>query len=150
MAYADAHYTETVMSADQVVVRDGDAVGALPLVSPPWSVTASGDYQLKFASDVLATLHAQDVFHSRNPGPFTSENPAAIAYAPLRRPNPSTNQLNLSAMASWSNVELSVFVNNVLDSQPTLQRRNYLARDTLTYATTVRPRTVGVSANWRL
>ena len=45
--------------------------------------------------------------------------------------------------------DLSLFVNNALDSQPVLQHRNRIPGDTLFYATTFRPRTVGLTANWR-
>ncbi|MGH7745065.1 MAG: hypothetical protein ACREQ5_09735, partial [Candidatus Dormibacteria bacterium] len=66
-----------------------------------------------------------------------------------RRANPSTNLLNLRGTAVWSSFELSLFVNNALDSQPTLQVRNHLSTDTLLYATTFRPRTIGVAGQWR-
>ena len=130
------------------VVPTGDAIGALPLVTAPWTANASTVYEFALPGGVRASLQAQDTFHSRNPGPFTSDNPAALVYAPTRRPNPSTNLLNLRSMVTWPHFELSVFVNNVLDSQPTLQRRNFEPADTLYYATTFRPRTVGIATNW--
>ena len=148
-AYTYARYSEAVVLGDAVVVGKGDAIGALPLVPAPWSATASAAYEMALPGGVRVSLHAQDVFHSRNPGPFTSDNPVALTYAPTRRPNPSTDLLNLRATAAWPAFEVSVFVNNALDSQPTLQRRNYIPTDTLFYATTFRPRTVGASGNWR-
>lgn len=148
-AYVDAHYTETVLLNGAVVVGRGDAIGVVPLVTAPWTVTATADYRFPPGEGFTVALHAQDAFHSQNPGPFTSDNPDALVYAPARRPNPATNQLDLRATASWRSVDVAVFVNNVLNSQPTLQRRNYIARDTLFYATTLRPRTVGVNVNWR-
>lgn len=51
--------------------------------------------------------------------------------------------------ASWPEFELSLFINNALDSQPTLQVRNYVSTDTLLYATTFRPRTIGLAAKLR-
>jgi iron complex outermembrane recepter protein len=148
-AYADARYTQTVYLGNQVVATNGDTIGALPLVPAPWTTVASVDYDIPLASGVIAKLRAQDVFHSRNPGPFTTDNPNAVAYAPERRPDPSTNQLNLAASAGWPHLDVSLFVNNALDSQPVLQRRNRIPGDTLFYATTFRPRTLGFAANWR-
>jgi outer membrane receptor protein involved in Fe transport len=147
-AYTNAHYDETVTLNNLVVVARGDAIGALPLVTPPWSVTTSAAYEMAIAG-ARVTLSAQDAFHSRNPGPFASDNPMAVTYAPTRRADPSTNLLNLRTTAVWSNFELSLFVNNALDSQPTLQVRNHVSTDSLLYATTFRPRTIGVAGRWR-
>jgi iron complex outermembrane recepter protein len=147
-AYTNAHYAQTVTLNNSVVFSKGDAIGALPLVTAPWSVTASAAYEIALAGARM-TLSAQDVFHSRNPGPFASENPMAVTYAPSRRANPSTNLLNLRGIAAWSDFELSLFINNALDSQPTLQVRNHVSTETLLYATTFRPRTIGLAGTWR-
>jgi iron complex outermembrane recepter protein len=146
-AYTDARYAQTVTLNNLAVVSRGDAIGALPLVTAPWNVTTSVAYGIAVAG-ARVTMSAQDVFHSANPGPFTSDNPMAVTYAPSRRANPSTNLLNLRGTTVWSDFELSLFVNNVLDSQPTLQVRNHLSTDTLLYATTFRPRTIGVAGKW--
>ena len=148
-AYTNARYTETVMQGNLVVVGKGDAIGALPLVTSPWDVTASAIYDIALPRGVRASLYAQDVIHSRNSGPFTSDNPNAVTYAPTRHANPSTNVLNLRALVGRSGLEVSLFVNNALDSQPTLQRRNHVPSYTLFYATTFRPRTVGLTASVR-
>ena len=147
-AYTDAHYDETVTLNNLVVVARGDAIGALPLVTPPWSVTTSAAYEMAIGSARL-TLSVQDAFRSRNPGPFASDNPLAVTYAPTRRADPSTNLLNLRATAIWSGFELSLFANNALDSQPTLEVRNHVSTDSLLYATTFRPRTIGVAGRWQ-
>jgi iron complex outermembrane recepter protein len=147
-AYTDAHYTQTLLQDGQVVVGSGDAIGALPLVPAPWSLVASLDYERTISEGFVARIQAQDMFHGRNSGPFTTDNPGAIVYAPERGPDPSTQQVNMIASAVWRRLELSLFVRNALDSQPVLQRRNRIAGDTLFYATTLRPRTVGLSANW--
>jgi hypothetical protein len=44
-------------------------------------------------------------------------------------------------------VEVGLYVNNLLDSQPTLSRRNNFREDTLIYATTFRPRTIGLNGS---
>jgi outer membrane receptor protein involved in Fe transport len=147
-AYTDAHYDETVTLNNLVVVARGDAIGALPLVTPPWSVTTSAAYEMAIAG-ARVTLSAYDAFHSSNPGPFASDKPMAVTYAPIRQADPSTNLLNLRATAVWTQFELSFFVNNVLDSQPTLQVRNHVSTDSLLYATTFRPRTIGVGGTFR-
>jgi len=44
---------------------------------------------------------------------------------------------------------MALFVNNALDSRPTVMLRNRCCTDTLFYATTLRPRTIGLSGTWR-
>ena len=145
-AYADTHYTQTALtSSGAAIVTRGDVVGSLPLVPAPWAVSAALDYDIPVGPAMTVNLHAQDVAHSHNPGPFASEHPNALIYAPTRTSDPATNQLDLRASAHWPRVELSAFVNNVLDAQPVLQRRNAVPVDTLFYATTFRPRTSGVA-----
>ena len=149
-AYVEAHYTRTVLSEGAIVVGRGDVVGAVPLVPPPWSVTAAGDYEVHLPADIGLHLHLQDVYHSRNPGPFTSDNPAALVYAPTRTPNPATNRVDVRIAASRKALDVALFVNNLLNRLPVLDRRNWTPYDTLFDATTFRPRTTGVTVQWRL
>jgi iron complex outermembrane recepter protein len=156
VSYTDARYTQTV-SVDipapflfsRMIVRSGDALGALPIVPSPWNLTAFLEHDFVLGHGTALKARAEDIFHSRNPGPFVSEDPGALFYAPGRRPDPSTNLLNLRADLQLPSVDLSLFVENALDSQPTLLRRNRCCQETLFYATTFRPRTIGASATWR-
>jgi outer membrane receptor protein involved in Fe transport len=148
-AYADAHYTQTVYFEDRVVVQSGDAIGALPLVPSPFTASGIATYTLPVYGSIV-TLRAQDVFHSRNHGPFSSDNPDAVIYAPERQPDPATNQLDLSVSVSRQALQVSAYLLNTFNAQPTLQLRDHAAGDTLLFANTFRPRTIGLEANWRL
>jgi len=151
VGYTDAQFTQTVTVGDAAILHEGDALGHLPLVPSPWNVTASVEYKIALMSSVTAELRAEDVFHSRNPGPFYEYNPASPFFDPGSRADPSTNLLNVRAGVRWPNFDLALFVNNALDSQPTLARRtNDPGSPTpVVTATTFRPRAVGLSANWR-
>ncbi|HKE45293.1 MAG TPA: TonB-dependent receptor, partial [Steroidobacteraceae bacterium] len=155
MAYTDAHYTRTVtVQANTwpypvVIIRKGDALGSLPLVPSPWNVTASIGYDFNTTDGPRISVRAEDIFHSRNPGPFTNKDPENLAWAPGREPDPTTNLLNLRADLKWPSFDLALFVDNTLDSQPTLSLRNRSGTDSLYFATTFRPRTVGLTASWR-
>ena len=148
LAYADARYTQTVYLGSQVVANDGDAIGTVPLVVPPLSATAMADYRLFSAPGMAATLHVQYSYQSRNHGPFTSNDPNAVTYAPTRTADPPTNRMDLNFAAGWHQFELSAFLNNAFNAQPTLQRRSRNPSDTLFYATTFVPRTIGIAATW--
>ena len=151
-AYANAHHTSTVFGPEgavqAIVVEDGDAIGTPPLVPSPWTATAIAEYRFHLPDGYLLTLRVQDAFASRNPGPFETTDPYALKYQPWLRADPSTNQLDLSVRASKGNFDVSLFVNNALDAQPILQSRS--PTDTPLYATTLRPRTVGLAASWHM
>jgi len=154
MAYTDAHYTQSVtvdspVGDDRVIVGNGDALGALPIVPSPWNVTAFVGYDLTLTSGVSVDVRAENIFRSRNHGPFTAEDPDSLFYAPGRRSDPSTNMLNLRADLKWPRFDLAFLVENALDSQPTLLRRNRCCQDTLFFATTFRPRTIGLTGTLR-
>jgi outer membrane receptor protein involved in Fe transport len=144
IAYTDAHYTKTARLGDVVVERKGDAVdGSLGYISP-WNITGSIEYGHALFRDVAVNLRAEDVFHSHNPGPFDYENPDSLFHslAPGNPEDPSTNVINLRADIRWQSVEVALFVNNASNSQPALTQ--FFPK-----AATFRPRTVGVTANWR-
>jgi outer membrane receptor protein involved in Fe transport len=147
VAYADAHYTQTITQGGVVVVRQGMAVGYLPHVVSPWNVTASVEYSVPLSGGAVAMLRAEDIFRSRNPGPFQDNDPASPNYFPGNTPDPSTNLLNLRATLQRASYDVGLFVNNALDSRPTILRR-YNGPPSA-YATIFRPRTVGLSLSWR-
>jgi outer membrane receptor protein involved in Fe transport len=149
VAYTHAYYTQTIKADGEVIVRDGDALGTPPQVPSPWNVTARVDYQFPLAREITVELGAEDSFHGRNPGPFASDNPGSLVYTPGFEPDPSTNVLNLRAKVSWPSFDLTVFANNVLDSQPTLGVRPGCGCGTVQFGRTLRPRTIGLAASWR-
>jgi outer membrane receptor protein involved in Fe transport len=147
VAYANAHYTRTITQGGLEVVRQGAAVGILPQVVSPWNVTASVEYSMPLSGGATALLRAEDIFRSRNPGPFQDDDPASPNYSPGNVPDPSTNLLNLRATLQRAGYDVALFLNNALDSRPTILRR--YDGPPSAYATTFRPRTVGLSASWR-
>ena len=151
-AYADAHYTQTVTQGGAEVVRQGVAVGQLPYtVVAPWNLTASVEYSVALSGGAVGMLRAEDIFRSRNPGPFQEDDPASPNYLSGNTPDPSTNLLNLRAAFQRPSYDVALFVNNALDSRPTILRRynGPVGWPPSAFATTFRPRTVGLSVGWR-
>jgi outer membrane receptor protein involved in Fe transport len=174
VSYVDAHYTQTTTVDGRVIVNDGDALGTPPLVASPWNVLASLEQRLDLRENASVTLRAEDSYHSHNPGPFytsipqPNDAPPPNLYAPNLVSDPATNLLNLRMTVDLSGpspvpgmchckaaadggLSFALFLNNALDSQPTLLKRNKGADNVsnLFYATTFRPRTVGLSGTWR-
>jgi iron complex outermembrane recepter protein len=148
VGYTNAHYTKSIISGGIVTVDKGDAIGSVPQVPSPWNVTASAEYAVDMMRDWHLTLRLEDVFHSKNTGPFASFDPAAISYAPNIPPNPSTNVLNGRVSAEYGQFEVEAFVNNLLNSTPLLNRGQDTIASDLFYRTTLRPRTIGLGAYW--
>jgi iron complex outermembrane recepter protein len=166
VSYVDARYTQSFsndgsitvqdvnkfvpVDPNQIIVSAGDALGTPPLVTSPWNLVASLDKRFALRDGRAIDVRVEDVFHSRNPGPFYNQDPAALYYAPGLQADPATNVVNLRTGLKLADVDLTLFVENMFDSQPTLLKKNK-GNDvsTLYYATTFRPRTVGLSGNWR-
>jgi iron complex outermembrane recepter protein len=148
VGYTDAHYTKTVFNNGAITVNDRDTIGTVPQVPSPWNVTASTEYAFDQVSDWRITLRLEDIFHSKNTGPYASYDPAAISYAPAIPPNPSTNVLNFRVSGEHNKFEVEAFINNVLNSTPLLNRGQDTIASDLFYNTTLRPRTIGVGAYW--
>jgi hypothetical protein len=163
VTYIDAFYTDTLTAPNgQVFVNSGDALGTPPLVAAPWNVWATLEQTFRLRGELEARIRADDAYHSHNDGPFYTGNPGDDKYAPYApglTGDPATNLLNLRAtldlthagwMAHSQQLEVAVFMNNVFDAQPTLLKRNKgLDVSTLYYATTFRPRTVGLTGTWQ-
>ncbi|HZC86037.1 MAG TPA: hypothetical protein VE266_03520, partial [Steroidobacteraceae bacterium] len=91
-----------------------------------------------------------DVFRSQNPGPFAQQDRQSPLYAPGYRPDPATNLLNLHASVRWQRYDAALFVNNALDTLPTIQRTNPTGQVTQRFiAGTFRPRTFGLTVSCR-
>jgi hypothetical protein len=126
------------------------AVGQLPQVVSPWNITASVEYTVPLQGGALAMVRAEDIFRSRNPGPFQNDDPASLNYIPGNVPDPSTNLLNLRAEFQRANYDVALFINNALDSRPTILREyDGTPWPPSAFGTTFRPRTVGLSLSWR-
>jgi outer membrane receptor protein involved in Fe transport len=141
IAYTDARFTQTFTFGGDVLVRKGDTVGGAP-----WGVTASIERNFTLHRGITGSVRAEDVFHSHNPGPYVSDNPAAGFFYNPGLPDPSTNILNLRADLRWAGFELAAFVSNALDSRPTLGLSSPIG---IPIAVTLTPRTLNVSGTWR-
>ncbi|HUO94791.1 MAG TPA: TonB-dependent receptor [Steroidobacteraceae bacterium] len=152
VAYTDAHYTHTLPVGAAVAERSGDAVGTLNDFTPiaPWAASLTADYAVALGRSTTALVVVTDAFRSRNPGPFACADPTSVYYTPGFRPDPSTNFLNVRAVLERPGYDLTVYVSNVFDSRPTIERTTLnAANGSLFEAATFRSRTLGVAAAWR-
>lgn len=149
-SYIDAYYTQSVVSDGVVIVRDGDAVQGGRL---PWSVFTFVSYELPAVFGMTVTIRAEDHFRGGDTRRRPESNPDSPLFGQFAAPSPSTNVLNLRVDARRGAADVGVFMRNVLNSRPILNRQNYSGGccldDAIQSAYTLTPRTVGVSATWQ-
>ncbi len=150
--YTNASYTETVFATQVAaetpglfsIVQDGDHLPAAP-----WTLALFGqasfpvfstngyvraDYQ--YSAKQTALVAAQDQKNGGLPGAFP--------------PIPSTSYTSLRAGTKWSGFDVSLFAQNVFNTQPKLSViDNAGVQSPLFQAITWRPRTIGVTATYR-
>ena len=149
VSYVDAYYDSNGYDKlGGILVGSGDKVGVLPQVNAPWTVNTSVDYELPMASG--DKLHARgDVnFTSRSPGPFITQLVNSANTYPLAVPDPSTTLVNGRVGYRHNGVDVSLFINNVLNSTPWLSKYQGVASSNLITYTTFRPRTIGLAVNY--
>jgi iron complex outermembrane receptor protein len=149
MGYLDVRYTRTLLTADgHIIVERGTVVGGVPSVPAPWSGTVSAHFEWPLAGITTAYMRADEIVHSHNPGPFSELDPKSVSYGPGLSADPATYLLNLQVGATQPGVNVRFFVNNATNAHPQLQRYSDAVGSALVYAYTLRPRTMGLMANW--
>jgi outer membrane receptor protein involved in Fe transport len=148
VAYTDARITSTVSYAGATLVQAGDAVGSPPGVGSPWNLNGTLQYDFSLGS-LASYLRTDGIYHSRNPGPFNTMIPGTPLYDPTIPANPPYYQLNSRFGVSVRGVDLSLFGNNLTNQHPALNR--FIDTPTLGIYTdtTLRPRTIGLAANYK-
>jgi iron complex outermembrane receptor protein len=147
-AYTDARVKNTVAFDGATLVKADDVIGTPPGVGSPWNLTGSSQYDFKL-SGYSGFARIEDIFHSHNTGPFNSQIPGTVLYAPDIPSNPAYNQLNARLGGTFGSIEISLFTNNLLNAHPALYRYQDSVFSNLFTNTTLRPRTTGVTANYK-
>jgi iron complex outermembrane receptor protein len=152
---ASLGYTKgTYDQAASGVVAKGDQIGgpgfAGDPATPPVVLVVDGQYDIPISGDRTVYLWAQDIYRSRNPGPFSALNPANfISYNPGVTGDPATNVFNARLGLLVGRFNISVFGNNLFNAQPQLSLADSQAGDPRFYAYSLRPRTAGLNVTFR-
>ncbi len=155
VSYVKATFTQDVLfpggvvgTPGSLVVAAGDQIGGTAAVNSPWSITAAAEYRFT-VGNARSSIRLEDAYHSRNDGQLTWHNPLAVAYAPDIPVNPSTNLLNARLRMQFDRLEASAFVNNLTNTHPLLYRFQEAPYIKSYTDVTFRPRTYGVSFEYR-
>jgi outer membrane receptor protein involved in Fe transport len=149
--YTDARFSETAFATPAA-----EAAGALPLVSkgdklggPPWTLNLVAEYRFTGPRNIPLSILVDWGHIDSETGRTAASNPANGGFDPNFTPPPKTDLVNLRLGAEFvEGLEMTLFLNNLLDSSPLLNRFIQPA-GTLARGQTFRPRTVGVRAIYR-
>ena len=136
---------DPVTGVRPVLVRAGNSLGV-----NPWTLAVNAQYDFN-AWGHNSYVRADDQFASRQSNPTPSEDPGNETYAAGLVQLPQTNLLSLRLGTRFSNgIDLSLFVKNVFDSHPILNRDQTGSNiDTIYVDRTFRPRTIGITITSR-
>jgi len=143
LGYTDAHYTSTSASAGLVLANPGDK-----LPGSPWSFSLGAQYTATVMGlDSFARVDYE--YASREIGLTPDRDNSTTLFDGGLEPEPTTNVVKIRAGATVRKVDLALFVDNLFNAHPQLGL-NHQDSDTLLYeATTLRPRTFGLTATYR-
>ncbi|WP_395671764.1 TonB-dependent receptor domain-containing protein, partial [Phenylobacterium sp.] len=144
VGYNDLSLDEPLNSPTGTVLAAGTPIAG---AATPWRVVLSGQYERSLSSDMDGYVRADLTYQSKSKRTFT-QVPGVINYDPLLQPDPESTLVNARAGVTRGAVDVSVFVNNVFDSTPLLNR-THSRRNPIWTSTTFRPRTLGVTATYR-
>ena len=151
VGYVNAYYSKSgyipgpTQSFSTLIVAEGDKVGVLPQVNPPWNINAALNYEMPMSNGDKLHLMANTVYTSQNPGPFTAQNTALNGY-PLEAADPATHLYNARAGYTINKLDLTFFINNIANNTPALSKYQANSSSNLITYTTFRPRTIGLTA----
>jgi iron complex outermembrane receptor protein len=150
LGYSNGTYTQSSSG----VVTKGEQIGGPGFAgnpaAPPWVLAVDGQYDIPLHGESTLYVWAQDVYRSRNRGPFSALNPVNfISYNPGVVGDPATNVFNARIGLVTGKFNFSLFANNLFNIQPQLSLADSQAGDPRFYAYTLRPRTIGLNVTFR-
>ncbi|HEY0316416.1 MAG TPA: TonB-dependent receptor [Sphingomonas sp.] len=145
IGYNHSRFTDdaTLAAGGQVVVTKGDAIAGAP-----WTVSVGGQYDF--------TLWKRDVYvrgdieyKSRLKAQTTEMDPASESYDPALIAPAANTFVSLRAGVLVGDANISLFVDNLLDSAPQLGYTHQDSSTLLFENSSFRPRTVGLTVTYR-
>lgn len=148
VGYVDAKYTDDAYPngnrALQPLVSDGDSLGV-----QPWSVVFTADYRRPLQDERTLYANATVAYHSRDKGLTAFLDPRSISYDPNRLSAQASTVVNARLGVEMGSFDVSLFAKNLLNANDRLTRNHDQLNSMLFKETSLRPRTIGVTATYR-
>lgn len=154
VGYNNAKYTQTVKSVPTAaanLVTEGDHI-----VGWPWTVGASVQYNFQIMAEHDSYFRVDYQYQAKQSDRVPGNNPQNGGYQPWAVFSlPEVSQLSLRVGSHFGGLEASVFCNNITNAHPILASAtsiNFGIPGGLVdhFVSTLRPRTFGITAAYRL
>jgi len=143
LGYTDSRYTSTSIAAGIVGAVKGDK-----LPGSPWTFSLGAQYSAQLlARDAYIRMDYE--FASRETGLTPERDINTTLFDPGLVPEPETNNVTLRAGMIFGETDISVFADNLLNAHPQLDLNHQDEFTELFEASTLRPRTIGITATYR-
>jgi outer membrane receptor protein involved in Fe transport len=144
LGYTDAKFSKTALDANgDVLDVAGDSLDVVP-----WTATLGAQYNFTMAGRE-GFIRGDYIFNSKRHTPIPNEDPRTAFYDSGLVPDPATNEVSAKAGLNLGAWDLSIFAENLLNAHPQLNLQHQDSETLLFEAETFRPRTIGVSANYK-
>lgn len=143
MGYAKISFDDDVTRGGATLYTEGSAI---PNSGPPFRLSVSGDYNKELSSNATGYVHVDYAYTSPYRRTFRTD-PGSAAYDPYMDPIGKTELVNARIGVRFDDFDLSVFAYNLFDSTDL----TYDGRDgAVYYSRTFQPRTIGLTASYRM
>ena len=145
IGFTDAKFTKSVpLSSGLYLAIEGERVN-----TPPWTVSIGGQYDFQaFGED--SYVRADYQYTSKLNKLTLLTDPRSASYQPFYRTPDAVHFISLRAGHKFSGVDVSLFVDNLLDKAPINYNRNFNDSLYIFGQSALRPRTIGVTASYRM
>ncbi|MBB6253182.1 TonB-dependent receptor [Nitrospirillum iridis] len=142
IGYTHITYDENIYGGNNLLLRaEGQRIGG-----PLWSGHVYGEGEIPVTEAITGYLRADYSFASKN---IQQATQGTYGYDSGLYALGATNYLSLRAGARFSGLDLSLFIDNVTNSNDVLSRNHDGVGGTLYYDQSYRPRTFGLTAQYR-
>jgi iron complex outermembrane recepter protein len=144
ITYTDAHYSDTInAAASGLIIKAGSK---LPIA--PWQISVGLDYKLP--SQTVANFSPYiRVNYTYNSKYTNGTGPGTISFDPLAEGRDAINQLNGRVGLTGNGVDISLFVNNILNASPIVGTVHQTVETNWYRDYTIRPRTFGFLVSYK-
>ncbi|HEX7012242.1 MAG TPA: TonB-dependent receptor, partial [Steroidobacteraceae bacterium] len=144
VGYKDTELTAPVVFGGRTLLSDGSTI---PGSGPPLTIVTNAEYAFIAPGGFDAYVRADYMYNSRL-GRSGTTDPKTVSYDPLDPVTDENHLVNVRVGAYFSNLEVALFANNLLNALPHLALDR--TRNTPIYTDySFRPRTIGLQVAYR-
>jgi len=150
LGYVDAYYTEAAFAGPN------PGPGVLPLTArgealpgSPWSASLGAQYNMT-AWGHEGYIRADYEYSGKSYCTIGAYSSSTASYDPSLVPDPAYSQVSARAALTFGNLNLALFAQNIFDAHPQLNLSHQDSATILFEAETLRPRTIGLTATYKM